>query len=143
MKKPVTITLTLLFLSAIVNNLNRGIISSEMITPYFFEPAIKISVAWYAKHICELLSFSLIILCVCYVQRTVEQHLSKVSWPGHNTLYVFVKVWHRIFWTIFIISIVDLFHYLISFRQMEWFFLIQNGIFFTMTSYYLYKAYRK
>jgi hypothetical protein len=143
MKKNVYTTLLLLFFSIFVNSLNRAFNSGEIIYPYSLEPTIPISIAWYAKHVCELISFSLLMLCVCFILRPVEKHLSEVKWVGHNAIFVFVKVWHRIFWVIFFTSILDTINYLISFKQAEWFFLIQNGLFLIMTSYYLYKAFRK
>ena len=143
MKKQVTRTLLLFFISVLVGNLNRAFNSSEMIAPFTVKPDIQISIAWYAKHVCDLLSFSLLMLCVCSILKPVENHLKEASWVGHNAMYVFVRVWHRIFLIVFIVSCLDLVHYIISFRQMEWFFLIQNGLFFIMTSFYLYKAYKK
>lgn len=143
MKKSVKTTLILFFLSVFINTLHRAFNSQELIYPFWYEKEIAISVAWHTKHICELLSFTLMMLCVCYVLKPVEHHLQDVKWVGHNALLVFVKVWHRIFWVVVVISLLDLLHYIISFRQTEWFFLIQNGIFFIMTGYYLFKAYKK
>lgn len=143
MKKSVKTTLILFFLSVFVNTIHRAFNSQELIYPFIYEKEIPISIAWYTKHICELVSFTLIMLCVCYILKPVEKHLMEVKWVGHNALLVFVKVWHRIFWVVVIISLLDLVHYIISFRQTEWFFLIQNGIFFLMTAYYLFKAYKK
>ncbi len=143
MKKQVTKTLVLFFVSVLVNSIDRAFQSEEMIAPFMYADDIKISIAWYAKHICELLSFSILMLCVCSILRPVEKHLNEVKWVGHNAMYVFVKVWHRIFFIVFIVSCLDLVHYIISFRQLHWFFLIQNGFFFIMTSIYLFKAYKK
>jgi hypothetical protein len=143
MKKNVRTTLVLFFLSVFVNNFNRVFSSPEIITPFPFDKDVSISVAWYAKHICELLSFSLLMLCVCFILKPVEEHLKTVQWVGHNSLHTFVKVWHRIFWVVFLVSGLDLVHYILAFRHIEWFFLIQNGLFFLLTIFYLFKAYRK
>lgn len=143
MKKDVKITLILFALSVFMNNLNRAFTSSEIINPYPLMPDIKISVAWYAKHISELISFSLLMLCVCCILKPVKQHLKSVIWLGHNTLLTFVSVWHRIFMIVFLVSILDLIHYFIAFRRIEWFFLVQNGLFFLLTIFYLFKAFKK
>lgn len=144
MKKSVKTTLILFFLSVFVNTIHRAWQSdTTIIHPFIYEKGIAISVAWYTKHICELLSYTLFVLCVCYILKPVEHHLQDVKWVGHNALLVFVKVWHRIFWVVVITSCLDITHYLLSFRQTEWFFLIQNLIFFLMTGYYFFKAYRK
>lgn len=144
MKKSVKTTLILFFLSVFVNTIHRVWQSdTTMLYPFFYKKDIAIPISWYSKHICELLSFTLIMLCVCYILKPVEHHLKEVKWVGHNALLVFVKVWHRIFWVVVIISLLDLLQYIISFRQTEWFFLIQNAIFFLMTGYYLFKAYKK
>lgn len=143
MKKSVRTTLVLFFLSIFINNLNRAFSSAEMINPYPLKTDIAISVAWYAKHICELLSFSLLMLCICFILKPVEEHLKTVQWVGHNSLHTFVKVWHRIFWVVFLVSGLDFIHYILAFRNIEWFFLVQNGFFFLLTTFYLFKAYRK
>lgn len=143
MKKAVRSTLILFFASIIVNNLHRVFANEQMITPFVLEKEISISVAWYAKHICDLLSFSLLMVCVCSILKPVEKHLRDAKWVGHNSMFIFVRVWHRIFFIVVVVSVLDLIHYFISFRQTDWYFLIQNGFFFIMTSYYLYKAYRK
>lgn len=143
MRKSVKITLILFFLSVFFNTAHRAFKSQEMIHPFIYKKEVYISVAWYAKHICELLSFSLIMCCFCYILKPVEKHLQEVKWVGHNSLLVFVKVWHRIFVLVVIISLLDIVHYIASFRQNEWFFLIQNAIFFILTGYYLFKAYKK
>jgi len=143
MKKHLRNTLILFFASVLVNNFHRIFSSGDMIYPFPMEPEIKISIAWYAKMVCDLLSATLFTMCICAVLKPVEKHLHEVTWVGHNAMYVFVKVWHRIFFIVAVVNGLDLLHYIISFRQTNWFFLIQNGFFFTMTSYYLYKAYRK
>jgi len=142
MRKATIRSLTLFFLSVIVNNLHRGWQSNTPIHPFFIGDT-AISIGWYTKMLCEMLSFSLLMLCVCAILKPVEKHFETVQWVGHNALFIFVKVWHRIFWVVVVISGLDIFHFLLSFRQTEWFFLIQNGVFFLMTSYYLYKAYRR
>jgi len=142
MKKPIAKTLLLFFLSVIINNAHRAWRSAEMIQPFLIND-LQISVAWYAKLLCDMISFTLIMMCICFVLQPVESHMKNSEWKGHNAIYIFVKVWHRVFWVVVVISVLDIAHYLLSFRQTEWFFLVQNGIFFIMTSYYLYKAYRK
>jgi len=143
MRKSVKTTLILFFLSVFFNTAHRAFSSNQTIHPFFYNKELAISIAWYAKHICELVSFTLIMCCVCFVLKPVEKHLQEAQWIGHNSLLVFVKVWHRIFTLIVIISLLDLLHYVASFRQTEWFFLIQNAIFFILTGYYLFKAYKK
>lgn len=143
MKKHLRNSLILFFGSVLVNSLHRAFTDSGMIYPFPWEPDISISIAWYAKHISELSSAILFTMCICAVLKPVEKHLNDVSWVGHNAMYVFVKVWHRIFFIVAVVNGLDLLHYLISFRQTNWFFLIQNGFLFLMTAIYLYKAYRK
>jgi hypothetical protein len=143
MKKSVKITLILFFLSVFFNTAHRAFTSNEMIHPFIYNKEVAISIAWYSKHICELVSFTLVMSCVCFILKPVERHLQEVKWVGHNSILVFVKVWHRIFTLVVIISLLDILHYVISFRQTEWFFLIQNAIFFILTGYYLFKAYKK
>lgn len=143
MKKHLRNSLALFFASVLVTNLHRPFTSGEMIFPFPLEPEIKISIAWYAKMICDLVATMLFTMCICAVLSPVEKHLKEVTWVGHNAMYVFVKVWHRIFFIVAVVNGLDLLHFMISFRQTNWFFLIQNGFFFIMTSYYLYKAYRK
>jgi len=142
MKKDTVRALSFFFLSTIVNNIYRGWQNNKLIKPFLIND-IEISVSWYSKMLCDMTSFLLLMLCVCAILKPVEKHFENVQWVGHNALFIFVKVWHRIFWVVVIISALDIAHFLLSFRQTEWFFLIQNGIFFLMTSYYLYKAYKR
>jgi hypothetical protein len=143
MKRNVTISLTLFFLSVFINNFNRAFSSDELINPFIFEKEIEISIAWYSKHICELVSFCLLMLCVCYVLKPVEKHLMEVEWPGHNSILTFVKVWHRIFWVVAVTAILDVVNYFLTYKRCQEFFLLQNAIFLIMTGYYLFKAYKK
>lgn len=143
MKKYVFLSLSLFFLSAFLNNLYRIFNSDEIIKPFFLKKELEISVAWYAKHVCELLSFSFLMLCICSILKPVRNHLKNSNWLGHNSIYVFTKLWSRLFCTVVWISLFDLLHYIIAFRQLEWFFLIQNALFFLLTSYYIFHAYKK
>ena len=143
MKKTTYTTLFFFFASVLVNNANRAWSSTELINPFVLERGIEISIAWYAKHIAELSAYILFMLCVVSILRPVENHLQKVQWIGHNYMLTFVSVWHRIFVVTTWIGGLDLFHYLIAFRQWDNFFLIQNLVFFILTSYYLWKAYKQ
>jgi len=143
MKQSVAKSLFLFFLSIICQSVYRAFPSDEMIAPFFLKPEIHISIAWYAKHLSDLFGFSLLMFCVVFILRPVEKHLQNSEWVGHNAMLTFVKLWHRIFFVVAITGLMDIVHYAISFKQTQWFFLVQNAIFFLMTFYYLFKAYRK
>lgn len=114
---------------------------ARILHPFFLKKDITISKAWYIKDICEALSFSFLMLTICFILKAVERHLEEVDWRGSNKMLAFTKTWHRIFYVVFITSIFDLAHYLISFKQTEWFFLILNGFFLFLTAYYIYRLY--
>lgn len=143
MKKSVANSLILFFLSIICQSVYRAFPSDEMIRPFMLKPDIEISVAWYAKHLSDLFSFMLLMFCIVSILRPVEKHLQDSRWVGHNAMLTFVKLWHRIFFVVAITGALDIVHYFISFKQTQWFFLAQNGVFFLMTFFYLFKAYRK
>lgn len=98
---------------------------------------------WYVKDIGEALSFTAMMMTICFILKPIEKHLKEAKWVGHNSMMIFVKMWYRVFTVVIVISILDLIHYLLSYRHSEWFFLISNGIFLFFTVYYIYKAYRK
>jgi len=114
-----------------------------MIHPFYFMPETAISVAWYLKDIGEMISYSVIMFIVTLVLKPIESHLEDVKWSGHLGLLSFVKLWHRFFFVIFVISVFDLGHYVLAFKQSEVFFLVLNGFFVVLTGRYAYKIYRK
>lgn len=141
MKNHVIFTLTLFFLSIVLNSVYRAFPSDEIIHPFFLNKSIPISIAWYAKHLSELFSFSMLMWCFCRILTPIEKHLEDSIWIGKNGLYVFVKMWHRVLWVVAITSVFDIVHYVISFRQFQLFFLIQNTIFFVVSIHFIFKAY--
>lgn len=143
MKKAVIKSLALFFFSIVCQSIYRGFSSDAMIKPFPWATDTAISIAWYAKDLCDLFSFAALMLCVVYIFKPIEKHLAASQWIGHNAMLVFVKMWHRIFFVVAVTGGLDIIHYLLSFKQTHWFFLVQNAIFFIMTFYYLFKAYRK
>lgn len=120
----------------------------EKITPFLFGKGkdgkpIKISVEWYVKDIGDLLSFSLLMLTVVMILIPVIDHLKKVQWHGHNQLLIFVTLWYRLFLVILVSSIFDFIHYMVAFRQIEWYFLILNGGYVIMSTYFIQKLWKQ
>ena len=107
------------------------------------EKEIPISVAWYAKHLSELFSYSVLMFCFCFILQAVEYQLEKIGGIWLAALYVFVKMWHRLLWVVAVTSVLDIVHYVISFRQFQLFFLIQSFLFLIATIYFIFKAYYK
>lgn len=140
MKKQTIISVSLFLLAALLPNVHR-MLNNEHI--YKFHPFpfsnMEISLQWYVKDLGDLFSYSLVMLLVLFLLRVVEKHLEGEQWKGHDKILSFIKVWERVFNITFIISIFDIAHYLLSFKQTEWLYLVMNGIFWIMTCYYLFK----
>lgn len=143
MKRYSIVTIALLFASIFANNFYRIIKSTGIIYPFPYRLDINISLTWYAKLLSDQISFSLIMACVIFILKPIILYIEKSEWIGKNPMLIFAKLWQRIFIVILIVSIADIFHYILAFKQSQIFFLIQNGLFIALTSYYLYKAYRR
>jgi hypothetical protein len=143
MKKYAILTISFLFASIFVNNSYRIFQSTGIIYPFPYRSEINISLAWYTKILADHVSFTLLMTCIIYVLKPIILYIEKSEWIGKNPMLIFVRLWHRIFCIVFIVSIADIFHYLLAFKQSQIFFLVQNAIFIILTSYYLFKAYKK
>lgn len=145
MKKYWIISLSLLFLSVITGNLDRftRLNDGGYIKPFPLMQDEQIHLWWYSKHIAELASFSLLMLMVCYIMKGIEQYFMEKPGESYTGIFIFVKTWHRLFWVIAITSLLDLIHYLLAFKRLEEFFLIQNGLYLMITAFFIYKAFRK
>ena len=143
MKKYILSSIALLMLSVFANNVDRIFYSPAAVHPYPLKPAIVTSVGWYWDYLGDLISFSFLMLAVVLILQPVYYHFRHLSKNSYQHLFVFTKMWHRVFWVIFVTSILDILHYVLAARQFEYFFLVQNAVFLLMTGYFIYKAYRK
>lgn len=144
MKKYAISTFTLLFFSFLLPNVYRMYNNGEIKTIHpFFLSNEKISLAWYLKDCGDLISFSMIVLVVCLLLNLIEKYLKSDHWTGNLEITNFVNLWQLVFWIIFFSSVLDFVHYLIAFKQIQWFFLIQSGLFLIVSCHYICKAYRK
>lgn len=139
-RKYIISSISLLMLSVASNNIDRAFNSPVATRPYPLRPVIETSVGWYWDYLGDLCSFSFLMLAVVLILHPVYYHFKEIQ---HAPLYVFTKMWHRVFWVIFVTSVLDVLHYVLAARQIEQYFLIQNGVFLIMTGYFIYKAYRK
>jgi len=139
MKKYAISTFTLLFISFLLPNVyriyNNGPI--KMIKPFLLSSE-EISIAWYLKDCGELLSFTSLVLVVCLLLNLIEK---KVEEPYE--VVFFINLWQVVFWVIFYSSILDFTHYIIAFKQIQWFFLIQSGLFLLISCNTICKAYKQ
>lgn len=142
-RKYVISSISLLMLSVAANNVDRFFYSIKAVKPYPLRKSIETSVGWYWDYLGDLSSFAFLMLAVVLILQPVYYHFKALSTNTYQHLYVFTKMWHRVFWVIFVTSILDIIHYVLAARQIEQFFLIENGIFLFMTGYFIYKAYRK
>jgi hypothetical protein len=149
-KKYVISSISLLMLSVFTNNVDRVFRSNEAVAPFpLYQPTVldKVrgitSVGWYWDYLGDLFSFAFLMLAIVLILQPIYYHFKLLSGNTYSHLYVFTKMWHRVFWVIFVTSVLDIIHYVLAARQFEKFFLIQNGIFLIMTAYFIYKAYRK
>lgn len=150
MKKYTIRTVATLIVSWVLPHVHRlwNNMPIEKITPFYFGRGktgkpLEISVQWYVKDIGDLLSFSLLMLTVVMILFPVIKHLKEVKWVGHNQLLIFVTLWHRLFLIVLVSSVFDLIHYLIAFRQVEWYFLILNGGYVVMSIYFIQKLWKR
>ena len=143
MKRFVKITLWLLALSCLLPHVHRAFnsIGERVITPFYFDKSLEISIGWYVKDIGDLLSYSLQMLMVCYILIPVKNHFEEVVEDGKNfnKLLIFVTMWLRLFQTIFVTSLFDLLHYIIAFKHIQIYFLTLNGIYFFVSVYFIRK----
>lgn len=115
----------------------------KIIHPFPYAKQVEISTQWYVKDLGDLSSFSLLMVMVYMVLIPVRNHLKEAQWVGHNRLLNFVTLWHRLFLIIIIASIFDIVHYILAFRQLEWYFLILNGGYLVMSLYYIQKLWKR
>ena len=115
---------------------NRPIVKFN---PFPLSPDTTISHQWYVKDIGDQFGFILLMALVVYVMGIVIEHLKNYDWHGHNFVLEFARVWRRVFYVVLLISIFDLLNYLLSFRQSERIFLIENLLYWLLSGYYLYK----
>lgn len=130
-------------LSVFTNNIDRLFTSPKPTNPYFFRHDIVTSIGWYWDYLGDLISFSLLMYCVVLVLKPVYIHFRDTPVQAHTGLFIFTKLWHRIFLVIFVTSILDIIHYVLAARQIQQFFLIQNAVYLIMTGYFIFKAYHK
>lgn len=140
MKKYAISSVVLLFLSVLAGQFDRAFNSTDAVRPFMLIDA-ETSLGWYTDYLCDLISFSLLMYAVIVILKPIKLHFLEDE--KRNWLYGFVKMWHRVFWVIFITSLLDIVHFVIAARQFDKFFLIQNGLFLIMTGYFIYKLYRK
>lgn len=139
MKKYAISTFTLLFISFLSPNVYRIYNNSsiKMVRPFLLSKE-EISIAWYLKDCGELLSFTCLVLVVCLLLNLIEK---KVEEP-YEVIF-FINLWQVVFWVIFYSSILDLAHYVMAFKQIQWFFLIQSGLFLLISCNTICKAYKQ
>lgn len=142
MKKFVIKTMLFFCASYFIQYVYKFVVNPIMVNPFPLRPDISISTDWMFKYYGELISYSFMMLAICYVLNPIEQHL-KEKMNSYYGLYIFVRMWHRVFWVIFFTSILDIINYALSFKRNEYFFLIQNGLFLILTCYFIYKTYKK
>lgn len=138
-------TVTLFFLSVFVANAHRVLNASriEMLHPFIARPEIPISRHWYYLFLGDLISYSFVWLWVCFTLNPIQRHLQDIKWAGTNPYLVFVTLWHNIFWVCFFASILDIAHFLIGFKTIDWWFVVQNSVFLIISIYFICKSYFK
>lgn len=144
MKKGKTIlSITLLFMSVFANNIDRVFRSDAGINPFPLRPDIRTSVGWYWDYLGDIVSFTFLMGTVVVILEVVYAHFADFRKKGYYALYTFTWMWHRVFWVILLTSVLDLIHYLLAARQIEWFFLGINGVFLVLTAIFIYKAFKR
>lgn len=136
-------TVFLFFLSIIIASAHRVFNAShtEMFNPFIAKPDIPISKHWYYLFLGELLSYSCVWLCVCFAIKPVKMHMQDMPWVGKNPYLVFISVWYNIFWVCFFASLLDTVHFLIGFKRIEWWFLVQTSGFLLISIFFICKSY--
>lgn len=140
MKRYALTSIILLFISVLVGQVDRAYNSVSAIKPFLISD-YETTIGWYTDYLCDLCSFSFLMAAVIVILKPISVHF--FTEEIHSWLYGFVKMWHRVFWVIFVTSLLDIVHFIIAARQIEWFFLAQNGIFLLMTGFFIYKLYRR
>ncbi len=145
MKKFVQRTIVLFFLAIIVANMHRIFNASkiEYIKPFIAYPNMPISKHWYWLFIGELVSYSFVWLWVCFTLNPVINHLKDINSISTRPYLVFLTLWHNIFWVCFFASVLDTLHYLIGFKMISWWFIVQNSVFLIISSCLICKSYFK
>ena len=142
MKKYVIKSLVFFGVSYFIQYAYKFVEHPVKVNPFPLKPDIAISTDWLAKHYGELVSYSFMMLAICYVLNPIERHFREKR-TSFFALYIFTRMWHRVFWVIFFTSLLDIVNYALSFKRNEYFFLIQNGLFLILTCYFIYKTYKR
>lgn len=145
MKRFVIKTVSLFFLSIITANAHRIFNASpiDIIHPFILQKSLPISKHWYYLFLGELISYSCVWLWVCFTLKPIINHLQNIKWNGNNPYLVFLTLWYDIFWVCFYASILDILHYLISFKRIWWWFIIQTTVFLFISIFFICKSYYK
>jgi hypothetical protein len=141
MKKSAFLSVSLLMLSVFAGQMDRVFVNSQKAISFLLYDGAT-SLSWYADYLGDLLSFSLFMLCIITVMKPIYVHFERLQDTVHHRLYVFTRLWYRLFNVIFIISVIDVFHFILAARQSEIIFLSQNILFLLLTIGLTYKAYR-
>lgn len=142
MKKTAALSTGYLFCSVFAGHVDRVFVKNEKVIkfPFLDSPT---TLNWYADYLGDLCSYSLFMLCLITVMKPVYRHFENMQDTVHHRMFIFTRLWHRLFWVITITSFVDVIHFILAARQIEAVFLIQNIAFLLVTVVLIIKAYSR
>lgn len=143
-KKDAIFTVTMFCLSFMLPHLHRAFAGHGTQRLQLFPLNDEaVSVQWYVKFIGEQVSYIMLLLLCCRVMIVAARHIANSPWNGRNITLDFVHMWVYVTGIVVVFSAIDLVHYLLAFRRIEWLFLAQNGLFVLLATLKIYATFKR